>query len=108
LTLRPRGKLSKAATEMGLGEIGQAHATRLLDLAKHDVLVTAMQGFPFRHAPLQRAPQLGPDTIGMAPRQFIEQADRAQTRVGLQQPASMGLNCFNRCPADHAGPPGES
>ena len=44
----------------------------------------------------------------MAPRQFIEQADRAYTRVGLQQPASMGLNCFNRCPADHAGPyPGE-
>jgi hypothetical protein len=27
-----------------------------------------------------------PDTIGMAPRQFIEQADRAQARSGLQQP----------------------
>jgi hypothetical protein len=68
-----------------IGEIGQAHAAGLPHLAKHDVPVGAMQGFPFRHAPLQRAPERGPDTIGMAPRQFIEQADRAQTRGGLQQ-----------------------
>ena len=40
-----------------IGEIGQAHAARLLDLAKHDVLVCVMQGFPFRHTPLQRAPE---------------------------------------------------
>lgn len=56
----------------------------MLDLAEHDILVRAVQGFPFRHAPLQRAPERGTDAIWMAPRQFIEQADRAQARGGLQ------------------------
>ena len=63
-----------------IGEIGQAHAAGPLDLAKHDVLVGAMQGFPFRHAPLQRAPEEGHGPIGIAPSQFIEQADIASLR----------------------------
>jgi len=67
-----------------LGEIGQPHAAGLLDLAKHDVLVGAVQGFPFRHPPLQRASERRPDTIGIAPRQFIEQAERTQPRGRLQ------------------------
>ena len=68
-----------------VGEIGQSHAAGLLDLAEHDVLIGTVQGLPLRHATLQRAPERGTDPIGIAPRQFIKQADRAKAAGGLQQ-----------------------
>jgi hypothetical protein len=68
-----------------VGEVGQAHAARLLDLREHDIAIGAMQGFPLRDPPFQRAPERWPDAIGMTPFHLIEQSDGAKAGRGHQQ-----------------------
>src|ERR1019366_2110940 len=55
------------AETVRVGEIGQAHAPRLLDLRENDIAIGAMQGFPLRDPPFQRAPERWPNAIGMTP-----------------------------------------
>ena len=70
---------------VGIGEVGQTHAARLLDLRKNHILTWVMQGFPGGDAPLQGPPRRGVDLAGMQAGQFDEQRDRAQSRGGSQQ-----------------------
>ena len=63
------------AEAVRVGEVGQAHAARLLDLREHDIAIGAMQGFPLRDPPFQRAPERWPDAIGMTAFHLIEQGD---------------------------------
>jgi hypothetical protein len=73
------------AEAIPVGEIGQAHATRLLDLREDDVEVGAVQGFPMGDSPFQGSPERRPDAIGMAPGQFVEEGDRAKAGRGRQK-----------------------
>ena len=73
------------AKAVPVGEIGQAHAARLLDLRENDPEVGAVQGFPMGDSPFQGSPERGADALGMAPGQFVKQRDRAQAGRGSQE-----------------------
>ena len=73
------------AQAVHVGEVGQAHSAWLLDLREHDISVGAMQGFPLRDPPFQRAPERWPDAIGMTPFHLVEQGNWAQAGGRHQQ-----------------------
>jgi hypothetical protein len=73
------------AKAIPVGEIGQAHAARLLDLWEDDVEVGTVQGFPMGDSPFQGSPERGSDALGMTPGQFVEEGDRAQAGRGRQK-----------------------
>jgi len=66
-----------------IGEVGQAHAPRLMGLAKNDVLLLAMHGPPGADPALEGAADAGAE-IGMAPDDLLEDRDRAQAGRGCE------------------------
>ena len=66
-----------------VGKIRQAHATGLVDLAEHHVLLRAMKRPPAADATLQRSPDTG-GQVGMAALHLLEDRDGAQIRRRLQ------------------------
>ena len=60
-----------------LGEVGQTHTPRFVDLAKDDLLVRAVDGAPGADPTLQ-GPAHTRAELGMAPQNLLENGDRPQ------------------------------
>ena len=73
-----------------MGEVGQAALAGLVLLAEDHLPIGAVGGAPGADPPLQRAPDAGIE-VGVPAHQFLEHADRADRRAGLQDRHHLGL-----------------
>ena len=69
----------------GIGEVGQAHPARLLDLREDDVAGRAVQGFPGGDPPLESPSHGWPDLLGAPSGQLAQDRHRAQPGGCLEQ-----------------------
>ena len=67
-----------------VGEVGQAHAPGLVDLAEDDLLLGTVQGAPGSDPALEGAADAGAE-LGMAADDLLEEGDGPQARGGLEQ-----------------------
>ena len=73
-----------------VGEVGQAHPARLVDLAEDHLALRAVQRAPLADAPLQRPPDAGAE-VGMAAKQLLEHRDGPQAGARLQHGRHLGV-----------------
>ncbi len=84
------GRRHRDAQAVHLGEVGQAHATRLVHLAEDDVTIFAMDGAPTADAPFNGAANAGRQ-LRMAPHQLLEHRHWPHARCRLQQRHHFGV-----------------
>jgi hypothetical protein len=78
------------AQAVHLGEVGQAHATRLVHLAEDDVALFAMDGAPAADASLERSANPGRQ-LRVAPHHLLEHGHRPHARCRREQRNHFGL-----------------
>jgi hypothetical protein len=78
------------AQAVHLGEVGQAEATRLMHLTKHDVTLLAMLSAPVANTSLQRTAHVARE-VWMAPKHLVKYGHGPDARSGLQQRDDLGV-----------------